>query len=161
MSLLLKVRDRWLEHPAPDLVIGLAGSVAWFAVGQNASAAAQGVGVVAGILLGMTTIALGLYLGGSGPRFAMLRELHGPVLRRNWNWILLVQFLATTLSLIALFVGGNHSPVVRAMAGVAALWVICSGIRLFALLSKLIGISDLNEMDKGGGLTIREDLPNR
>lgn len=149
--------DKWIERPALDwLAILPAMAGVWVPETISSLDFAKAVSSTGGILIGVTGLLWSTYQGGRGARMNMLRNGHGPQIRRNWLQCLLGLIAATFLALIAVPVTDHNASWVITIG--AASLALARALRVALVMNWLSRIADLDSAPK---VAVREDIVTR
>ncbi|MGA4877507.1 hypothetical protein [Streptomyces lydicamycinicus] len=164
-TLWARLHNRWSHHPAIDYAMAALTTLALAAWQRHHILAHHSedqrmniyatVASVAAIVGGFGTAAISQYATSSGTRMAILRELYGHQLRRNWVG-LLTSMLMVSGGCLAVMISDTESTL--GWPGWAVECLIAFGfyrsLRLVWLFRLLIDVSDHDAGNSGRGTTI-------
>lgn len=155
----MTIKDKWLEHPRVDAVLGSVGLLApLIPSSQDILLAAGGaVAATSGVLLGMASVVYGLFQQSTAPRIQTIRALYHRTLRRNWVAILIGFVASCGLSIGGIFVA-SCVPLASAVVGVSAVFMLARAARMTWLLNLYLHV---DEAESNLPASIRQDIASR
>lgn len=154
---LSKAKHWWIDHPRFDFTLSAAGFTVLLLPWDAATVLAVGEGVagLAGVILGMGAVVLGLMQQSTGARIKTFRALYGEQLKRNWTGILMGCAIAAVLALTGAAVHQVSMLVAQALIGYALAHTAIRALRLAWLTTFYMGA---DHQDSAPDLQLRSEF---
>lgn len=137
---------KWIDHPRVDVAVTLAGAAAYL-IYCLARPSVQPAGIagtlaeVAGVVLGMFTVAYGFVSGSGSKRMGFLARHNRGVLNDGWRSVIGLPVMALLVSLLTLLLGDIPRMLAAALIGVASSGVVVAGARMYWIIDTSLVLS--------------------
>ncbi|WIK82121.1 hypothetical protein [Micrococcus lylae] len=141
-------RGLWLQWPWGDLALPILGITAWALLGAPLPAAETrptfftATSAAAGIGLAAAAFVCTIFYQSSNALLSDIRNTYGPLIRRNWVWILSCLLAAVVMPVVSIVIDPAAPAIATAMTTAAGLMFVTSFCRVIYWFHMTLGILD-------------------